>query len=594
MVTLRPYQQDLLAKSQAALAPEGARVMTQLPTGGGKTEIAGGLLKDFLVDGRKAVWLTHRQELAEQSADRLKDHWLIPAMPLTEVWSQGKPAPYMPNGVAVLKSLTVGRRNRVEIKIWEDYSPDDLLVVDEVHHAPARGWERAIEQWPGRVWGLTATPWRLSQREGFDHLFDTLVTGPQTSEMQNNGYLAHSRVFTPSEGNLIRGKEINSQGEYTPNGIEQANDRVIMTTLAVEFWQNVAAGRQTIAYAVSQGHACNLVKAFRDKGIAADLILSTSKIPQSKRERVKGDFEARRITVLVNVAVVTEGFDLPDASCVMMSRPTKSLALYLQMVGRGLRRKDDGGDCLILDLAGNAYEHGLPDKEREWSLAARGNPVAGEPPVSHCPKCYFTTHPARHKCPECGADLGKYCRQCGTFRPWSRWTINCPIIEHPTSCDRCDPNYHGGGRYDPKRSSTSYAQDAEEYGKQGDLEEALANWSFAIQAARTENGPSNLAFWYVRRATLHAEMGNIVLADADFSEAESFAHEHRNSKTWYDEYVGRDDSNTWFKMAPLLVVHEERAKMYEEIGRHEEASLDQQKLKELIDKGMNHSKSAQD
>ena len=71
MVTLHHYQQDLLEKSRAALAPDGARVMTQLPTGGGKTEIAGALLKDFLVDGRKAVWLTHREELAEQTEERL-------------------------------------------------------------------------------------------------------------------------------------------------------------------------------------------------------------------------------------------------------------------------------------------------------------------------------------------------------------------------------------------------------------------------------------------------------------------------------------------------------------------------------------------
>ena len=562
MVTLRPYQQDLLAKSQAALAPEGARVMTQLPTGGGKTEIAGGLLKDFLVDGRKAVWLTHRQELAEQSADRLKDHWLIPAMPLTEVWSQGKPAPYMPNGVAVLKSLTVGLRNKGEIKIWEDYSPDDLLVVDEVHHAPARGWERAIEQWPGRVWGLTATPWRLSQREGFDHLFDTLVTGPQTSEMQNNGYLAHSRVFTPSEGNLIRGKEINSQGEYTPSGIERANDRVIMTTLAVEFWQNVAAGRQTIAYAVSQGHAYNLVKSFRDKGIAADLILSTSKTSQSKRERVKRDFEAGLTTVLVNVAVVTEGFDLPDASCVMMTRPTKSLALYLQMVGRGLRRKDDGGDCLILDLAGNADEHGMPEAEREWSLAARGNPVAGEPPVSHCPECYSTTHPAHHKCPECGADLGKPCPRCGKFRPWSRWLVDCPI-EHESVCYACHDDIHADksiGNYNSKQDSQFYWTRAEEHHKEDSLEAALADYFFAIHKAKTDSPNMFLPLLYSERARVHYAMGNVDMAEGDFAAVE-------------DLFAA---GGQWFTSA-LAYMHEKRAEMYEDLGRSGEAELDLKK-----------------
>ena len=239
--------------------------MTQLPTGGGKTEIAGALLKDFLVDGRKAVWLTHRQELASQTEERLSLNWTIPAMAGTDGWSPGRPAPRNVNGVVILKAQTVSRRNKNSATVWDNYGPDDLLVIDEAHHAPATGWERAIKQWPGRVWGLTATPWRLSLREGFDHLFHTLVTGPQTSEMQDDGYLAYSRVYVPSAENRIIGKEIR-QGEYTPTGIERANDRVIMTTMAVDFWQNKAAGRQTVAYAVSKGHADNLVTAFTDRG----------------------------------------------------------------------------------------------------------------------------------------------------------------------------------------------------------------------------------------------------------------------------------------------------------------------------------------
>ena len=526
--------------------------MTQLPTGGGKTVIAGALLKDFLVGGRKAVWLTHRQELAEQSANRLKEDWLIPAMPATEIWQREEPAPDFPNGVAVLKAQTVtSRTNDFEKngelnKLWKNFGPDDLLVVDEVHHAPARGWKRAIKQWPGRVWGLTATPWRLSLREGFEDLFDRLIPGPQTADLQDQGYLARSRVFAPSAENRIIGKEIR-QGEYTPRGIQRGNDPVIMTTLAVDFWQNAAAGRQTIAYAVSQGHAHNLVKAFRDKGIAADLILSTLKTSPSERVRVKKDFEARQITVLVNVAVATEGFDLPDASCVMITRPTKSLALYLQMVGRGLRRKDDGGDCLILDLAGNVDEHGLPEDEREWTLTKRGDPVAGEPPVRHCHKCYFMAHPAHHKCPECSADLGKHCPLCGKFQSWSRWTIHCPI-EHETVCDRCDPNFHSGGRYDPKQGSLFYAKRANERGDQEDLEGALEDWSFAIHAARKENTPGQLASWYVYRAKVHAEMGNIDLAKADFSEAENVCADGGLATSIASEFM-----------------HSERAKMYEKL-----------------------------
>ncbi len=421
--------------------------MTQLPTGGGKTEIAGALLKDFLVDGRKSVWLTHREELANQTEERLSSNWSVSAMAGTDSWNPRRPAPRIVNGIVILKAQTVSRRNKDSTAVWDNYSPDDLLVIDEAHHAPATGWERAIEQWPGRVWGLTATPWRLSQREGFDHLFHTLVTGRQTTEMQDDGYLAHSRVFAPTPDDRIKGGEVGQLGDFTEGGIAKANDdsgdggNFIMTTLAVNYWRRMAAGRQTVAYAVSKGHAANLVREFTNRGIFAAAILSDT--PQDERERAIADFKAGKLTALVNVAVATEGFDLPDASCVMITRPTKSLALYLQMVGRGLRPKDDGSDCLILDLAGNAEEHGLPEDYREWSLAARGNPVAGDPPVRYCHECNYMAHPAHHNCPECGTDLGKRCPRCCKFRPWSRWSEEdrCPH-EHESVCDRCHPDKH--------------------------------------------------------------------------------------------------------------------------------------------------------
>ena len=572
MITLRPYQQDLLEKSQAALVPDGARVITQLPTGGGKTEIAGALLKDFLVDGRKAVWLTHREELANQTEERLSRNWSVAAMTGTAEWSSRQPAPRIVNGVVILKAQTVSRRNKDSAVVWNNYGPDDLLIIDEAHHAPATGWQRAIEQWPGKVWGLTVTPWRLSLREGFDHLFYTLVTGPQTSKMQTDGYLALSRVFAPQPSDRIVGGVVGTIGDYTVGGIAQANDdggdrgRFIMTTMAVNFWRNLADGRQTIAYAVSKGHAANLVLEFTDRGVAAASILSDTSLDD--REKAIEDFKNGRLTALVNVAVATEGFDLPDASCIMITRPTKSLALYLQMVGRGLRPKPDGCDCLILDLAGNAEEHGLPEDDREWSLAARGNPPTGDPPVRYCHECYFAARPAHHNCPECGADLGKPCPRCGKFRPWSRWTIDCPI-KHDAVCDSCDDDLHvaiGIGSFRPGEDSLFYAQRAEENHVAGNLDEVLADWFLAIHVGRADKNPSQVATWHVYRAKTHASMGNIDLAKADFAAAESICE----AGGLLTDFV-------------LTFMQEERAKMYEELGCQDKAEHYCQKATDMED-----------
>ena len=164
MIELRPYQRDLLQQVQTALAADTkARVMMQLPTGGGKTIIAGALLADWLTGGRKAVWLTHRRELAEQTCRMLTDAH-ISAM--TDVkWTPGTDAPAMSGGAVILMAQTVGRRT-ASMEVWHGYNADDLMVIDEAHHAAAEGWERAMKQWPGRIIGMTATPWRLSRKRG--------------------------------------------------------------------------------------------------------------------------------------------------------------------------------------------------------------------------------------------------------------------------------------------------------------------------------------------------------------------------------------------------------------------------------------------
>ena len=436
---LRDYQLELLDQATDSLIPSSARVMLQLPTGGGKTHIAGALLRDWLRDGRKAVWLTHRTELAEQTRQMLTDAGVSAINP---AWRTGSDAPFIANGTVILMAQTVGRRTN-RMHIWGQYKAVDLLLIDEAHHATADGWERAINQWPGRVVGLTATPWRLSTAEGFDHLFKKLVHGPQVSELQDAGWLCQARVLVPRPEEVIRGGSINTTGEYSESGIEEANqDRPnVMTAGALRFWQAHAVGRQTVVYAVSQEHARKLALVFREAGIPASVMLSDT--PPEERAKAIESFANGTLRVLVNVAVATEGFDLPDASCVVITRPTMSLALYLQMVGRGLRPKANGGDCLILDLAGNAEIHGLPEDKRTWFLSPRGNNPGSEPPVIRCEKCDSVSPASNHSCVFCQTPFGKDCPRCGVWRAWQRWRYETHCSElHELVCDLCHYDAH--------------------------------------------------------------------------------------------------------------------------------------------------------
>ena len=202
MVELRSYQRDLLGRIEEALAASKSRMMLQLPTGGGKTHIAGELLSRWLKDGRKAVWLTHRRELATQTEGMLREAG-VPATANIQ-WTPGGNAPAIANGVVILMAQTVSRRN-ARVNVWDGYDSGDLMIIDEAHHATADGWARAIDQWPGMVLGMTATPWRLSQREGFEHLFDELHCGPQVAALQADKWLCRARALLPLEEERIQG-----------------------------------------------------------------------------------------------------------------------------------------------------------------------------------------------------------------------------------------------------------------------------------------------------------------------------------------------------------------------------------------------------
>ena len=250
-------------------------------------------------------------------------------------------------------------------------------------------------------------------------------------------------MFIPPLEQRISGGVVDRTGDYTEAGIAQANrDRPdIMTAGALAFWQKHAEGRPTIAYAVSVDHALNLAAVFNNSGISAAVLLGDTK-PEERDKAIAG-FRNGSVKVLVNVIVVTEGFDLPDASGIIIARPTLSLALYLQMVGRGLRPKPDGGDCLIMDLAANSVTHGLPEIYREWSLEPRGTQKAGEAPVVVCPRCETASATASHNCRVCGHAFGKECDRCGRWRAHKRWQheTHCGGA-HQLVCDLCHIDAH--------------------------------------------------------------------------------------------------------------------------------------------------------
>ncbi len=465
---LRPYQQDVAAQIEAGLADATARILLVMPPGAGKTEVAVKTAMTILRDNPEARFLVlaHRNILIRQTARRFR-RWGMPAADATAArWRVGEPIP--PEPVVVTSPRALLNRGGLDILTGSWY-----LLVDEAHHGPAATWSPLIRNFPGAVMGMTGTPWRLSRSEGMDDIFHQMVCGPQPEELIAAGYLSRPIVIAAKRQNIIAGGR-KSHGDYTGSGIMAANDRAILTDRAVEWWLDTTRGQlQTIIYAVNKTHAWSLKEVLDAAHVTSEVILSDT--PEHERDRVGEAFEERDVRCLINVAIYTEGADFRGAECILMLRPTDSLALYLQMVGRGTRINEQGR-TIILDATHNTETHGLPTQSREWSLQPRGASGEGVETVKTCPECRTITGARKQECPECGEPYGQDCDRCGRWEPWSRWRARADV------CDEC----HEGRGFDYNTQTGIILDDGWAISQQGNnyLRVAAKNATLVRQPGR--------------------------------------------------------------------------------------------------------------
>jgi superfamily II DNA or RNA helicase len=389
--TLRSYQscavQDLrLAYRDGARAP-----LLVLPTGGGKTIVMAEIIRSLAARGRRALVLVHRRELIRQTSRKLDlagiEHGIIAA------GTQPTDAAIQ---VASVQTL-VRRLSSIAV-------PPDLVLLDEAHHATAGSWARVLGHWPGALrLGVTATPVRLDGR-GLSAVFDRLVLGPSVADLMFAGFLTGWKIYAPPQKadlSMLRKRA----GDYAIDQAADALDRPTVTGDAIEHYQRLAAGKRAIVFCCNVRHAEHVAAQFCGNGIAAATLLGSSQ--PEERDRLVQQFAAGELQVLVTVDVVSEGFDCPAAEVAILLRPTASLGLYLQQVGRVLRPAPGKQAALILDHVGNVHRHGFPDDPRDWSLegitrTGRGGAGQPAPSVRTCSTCFAAFKPAP-VCPCCGA-----------------------------------------------------------------------------------------------------------------------------------------------------------------------------------------------
>ena len=410
-VTLRDYQHDALDRVRDAYRSGARAPLLVLPTGGGKTVCFSAVVSSAAQRGNSALVMAHRRELVRQASAKLSDAG-VPHGIIAPGFSQTADI------VQVGSIQTLGRRT-------ERLRRFDLIIPDEAHHATAGQWKSLIQSQPdAKLLGVTATPERLDGKGlGVEcgGPFDALVVGTSVNDLMDDGYLVTAHVLAPSEApDLSRVATV--RGDFSTAGLEAAMGATL-TGDAVKHYAKYADGLPAIAFCTTVAHARDVAETFRAAGYRA--VAADGTTPTPIRDAAIAGLASGSVQVLCTCDLISEGLDVPAVSAVILLRPTQSLGLFLQQVGRGLRCVYAPGDystrigrlnaiagskkprLIVLDHAGNTLRHGLIETVRDWTLEGRKARAKKDtpPPTWRCFRCFAVQAPAQR------------CRDCGTERP---------------------------------------------------------------------------------------------------------------------------------------------------------------------------------
>lgn len=383
MFKLRSYQQDTIDKIYKSMKQGHHRIVVQQPPRTGKTVIMAEIARRTTAKSNRIMFVIHRREVLDQTVKTFQQQNVD------------------------MKLATMGMVQTLCRHVDELPTPQ-LIFIDEGHHAISKSYQTILKAFPkAYVLYFTATPVRLGHKQ-LDQISDDLVTGNSIDWLTKHGFLAPFRYFALSD--IDRSKLRKSHGDYSTSSMNDAISHQIYGNI-VKQYQRLARGKQAIVYCHSIESAKKVVKQFQQANISAQEV--DGETPTNVRDQIVEQFRQQKITILANVNLFTEGVDLPNVDCVIMARPTSSLALYLQFSMRCLNPRK-GKTAIIIDHVDNYLNHGLPDDDRDWKQAIvtkdkrkKTNTDTG-PAIYQCKRCFGVFYRAQVVngcCPYCGAEL---------------------------------------------------------------------------------------------------------------------------------------------------------------------------------------------
>lgn len=392
---LRDYQQELVDKTFDCWQAGQQRVMMQLPTGAGKTVIFSAIAAQFVARGERALVVAHREELLLQARDKLAATAAVPVGMIKAGYRSDHEA-----ALQVGSIQTLARR-------LDSLPSAALLIVDEAHHSASSTYLELLRRYESAyVLGVTATPARIDG-QGFKFIYDELILGRSVADLIAAGYLCPYKLFAAPKAIDTSGVAVVA-GEYNQRQLAEAvNTRLVMGDL-LETWRKYASGKKTVVFAVNVAHSKAIAAAYLAAGVPAEHL--DGETPSEERAAILNRFRSGETLILSNCGIVSEGFDVPDIEAIQCVRPTRSLNLWLQMLGRSLRPAPGKDRAIVIDHTQNWAFHGLPDDEREWSLEPMS--LKSRRYAVECPTCSHIFRPLGHElaaliadCPNCGTRL---------------------------------------------------------------------------------------------------------------------------------------------------------------------------------------------
>lgn len=409
MLLLREHQKEVIAEARKAIANGNKKPLIFAPCSFGKTIVAAEIARMAVEKGNKVLFVVHRRLLCLQAKEKFDAYGLH-----SSIIMAGEETDFTAP-VMITTHQTYTRRLKLGDPRYNPFFHNARVVfVDECHLGVSKGYQEIYSYYKDRVIiGLTGSPARGDRRPLGD-VFDCIVKSIGIQELTDKGWLVPLRYYA-AEAPDLSGIKITA-GDYNKGQLQSRMSGSELVGDVVENWLRLSEDRPTIVFSSGVKHSIYLKEQFEKNGVPAAHLEASS--PYEERMDVLRQFRAGDVRVICNCQLFCEGYDADFVGCIAIARPTKSLPLWIQMVGRGQRIVDGKQDCKILDFGGNVERHGLIEWDREWTL--EGKEKAWSRPkrkvvskLVTCRACLGVFQGAS-VCPDCGTPVKSFGKKIAT------------------------------------------------------------------------------------------------------------------------------------------------------------------------------------